>query len=179
MTQGRPRQAAVLVPVIAHEKNPCILLTRRADHLPRHAGQVSFPGGTMDPGDDDTLACALREFEEEVGLQAADVTILGRLDGYETVTGFLVTPYVGLLTPPVRPQPDPAEVAEVFELPLALVRDRSRFETRSARHGGVERRFYVLRHETQYIWGATAHMLVNLNELLDRAGPALSVGGDV
>lgn len=164
--QPPPRKAAVLVPVIAHRDAPTILLTRRADHLPRHAGQVSFPGGTQGPADRDPLACALREFEEEVGLPADGVTVLGRLDGYETVTGFHVTPFVGLLRPPVDPRPDPAEVADIFELPLSMVAEEDRFETRSVSRDGVERRFYVLRHDTHYIWGATAHMLVNLRDIL-------------
>lgn len=164
-----PRKAAVLVPVIGHPESPTVLLTRRADHLPRHAGQVSFPGGAEGPEDCDPLACALREFEEEVGLPADDVTVLGRLDSYETVTGFHITPFVGLLRPPLQPRPDPAEVADVFEVALSAVADRDRFETRSVSRDGVERRFYVLRHDTHYIWGATAHMLVNLRDILAAA----------
>ena len=159
--------AAVLVPIVRRKPSLTVLLTRRTDHLYNHAGQVSFPGGRIDPGDADAVSAALRETEEEVGLPAEHVEIVGRLDTYVTRTGFEVTPVVGLLRPPFRVSPDDFEVAEVFEVPLSFVMDRGNHQRRSREFRGVQRSFYVLQYEHRYIWGATAAMLVNFVDILD------------
>ena len=143
-----------------------VLLTRRTDHLQDHAGQISFPGGRVEPGDADALATALREAEEEVGLARALVTPIGRLDTYVTRTGFEVTPVVGLVAPPPALAPDPFEVAEVFEVPLAFILDPASRQRHSRLYARKTRYFYVFPWRDYYIWGATAGMLVNLAEVL-------------
>jgi 8-oxo-dGTP pyrophosphatase MutT (NUDIX family) len=158
--------AAVLVPIVTRAPEMTVLLTRRTDHLYDHAGQVSFPGGRVDPGDRDAEAAALRETEEEIGLPRRHIRLVGRLDTYVTRTGFEVTPLVGLVAPPFPIVPDSFEVAEVFEVPLGLILDPAKRETHGRRFEGKERYFYVFRHGDHQIWGATAGMLVNLAQVL-------------
>jgi 8-oxo-dGTP pyrophosphatase MutT (NUDIX family) len=157
--------AAVLVPVVLHPA-PSVVLTLRTEHLPTHAGQVSFPGGRIEPGDVSPEGAALREAEEEIGLPCAVVEVVGRLPTYITGTGFRVTPVLGLLPPPVAPRPDPREVAEVFELPLAaLTGPPGPYEEETVLRGRL-RRYWVVPHERHRIWGATAAMLVALGRLI-------------
>lgn len=146
-----------------------VLLTVRTAHLRDHAGQVAFPGGRVDPGDDGPVATALREAQEEVGLPPELVEILGFLPPYDTVTGFHVQPVVGWVRPPPDFRPQPFEVADVFEVPLSFVLDPANHERRHGVRNGRERSFYVLPYENRYIWGATAGMLVNFARLV---GPA-------
>lgn len=160
-----PLRAAVLVPIVLHPA-PSIVLTLRAQHLARHPGQVSFPGGRIEPQDDSVEAAALREAEEEIGLSAAAVEIIGRLPTHVTGTGYRVTPVLGLLVPPVAPKPDPREVAEVFELPLAALTGPPGPYEEEAVFRGQLRRYWVVPHERHRIWGATAAMLVALGRLL-------------
>src|SRR5499426_2107139 len=161
--------AAVLVPLVERPEGLTVLLTRRTDHLQDHAGQISFPGGRVEPGDADALATALREAEEEIGLARALVTPIGRLDTYITRTGFEVTPVVALVAPPTALAPDPFEVAEAFEVPLAFILDPVSRQRHSRIYEGKTRYFYVFPWRDYYIWGATAGMLVNLAELLGDA----------
>lgn len=151
--------AAVLVPIV-NRSEPTVLLTLRADTLTNHAGQVAFPGGRIEPGETPEAA-ALREAEEEVGLSPERVTLIGRSSPYETVTGFSVTPVVGLVTLPFTLTLNSAEVAEAFEVPLRLLLDEANYERRSHDGPGVERRrwFYAVPFEGRLIWGATAGML--------------------
>lgn len=163
--EATPLRAAVLVPIVLHPA-PSIVLTLRALHLSRHPGQVSFPGGRIDPGDASPEAAALREAEEEIGLSASAVEVIGRLPTHVTGTGYRVTPVLGLLTPPVAPKPDPREVAEVFELPLAaLIGPPGPYEEEAVFRGRL-RRYWVVPHERHRIWGATAAMLVALGRLI-------------
>jgi 8-oxo-dGTP pyrophosphatase MutT (NUDIX family) len=163
--QASALRAAVLVPIVLHPA-PSIVLTLRAQHLSRHPGQVSFPGGRIDPEDASPEAAALREAEEEIGLSASTVEVIGRLPTHVTGTGYRVTPVLGLLTPPVAPKPDPREVAEVFELPLAALTGPPGPYEEEAVFRGRLRRYWVVPHERHRIWGATAAMLVALGRLI-------------
>lgn len=154
--------AAVLVPLVERSEGYTVLLTQRTAHLEHHAGQISFPGGRAEDGDASPVETALREAEEEIGLQRRHVVeIAGFLDLYQTVTGFLVTPVVGFVTPPFDLKLDAFEVAEAFEVPLAFILDPRNHESRSMFYKGQQRRYYVVPYESRFIWGATAAMLVN------------------
>lgn len=163
----RPKTAAaVLVPLVARPGGMTVLLTQRTAHLKNHAGQISFPGGRSEDHDDSPVATALRESHEEIGLDAALVDVLGHLDDYVTVTGFNVTPVVGLVVPPFDLTPDPFEVADAFEVPLSFVLDRSNHQRHTYKVKGRTRAYYAMPYGERYIWGATAGMLVNLAEVL-------------
>lgn len=160
--------AGVLVPLVDRPEGLTILLTRRTTHLSAHAGQISFPGGRVDPGDADAVAAALRETEEEVGLTPDRIEILGRLDTYHVRTGFEVTPVVGLLRPPFELVLDAFEVAEAFEVPLGFILDPANHQRQSRSENGQERQFWAMPYGKYFIWGATAGMLINLYEILGR-----------
>jgi len=161
-------RAAVLVPLVDRPQGWTVLLTLRAADLADHAGQVSFPGGRIEPEDPDAIHAALREAEEEIGLPMNHVEVVGRLDTWLTGTGFEITPIVGLVRPPDALVPDPVEVAEVFEVPLAFVLDPRNHERRPREIRGEQRFFFVIPYQHRNIWGATAGMLVNLAEVLTR-----------
>jgi 8-oxo-dGTP pyrophosphatase MutT (NUDIX family) len=157
--------AAVLVPIVWHAGAPSILLTVRAAALAKHAGQVAFPGGRMEPGES-AEAAALREAAEEVGLDPALPRLAGRLPDHLTGTGFRVTPIVAFLEPPLRLVPDPGEVATVFEMPLATLFDPAAPRRRQAEWRGRVRDYWVWPHPEHLIWGATAKMLLTLSRVL-------------
>jgi len=161
------RDAAVLVPIVDHKTGPTVLLTKRTDHLSKHPGQVSFPGGKVDPVDADAVAAALRETHEEIGLDASYIQVAGRLDGYRTGTGFEIVPVVGLVTPGFSLQLQKNEVAASFEVPLAFFLDRDNHTKESAFWQGATRHYYVMPYGPWKIWGATAAMLVNLCDVLE------------
>lgn len=158
--------AAVLVPLVTHADATTVMLTQRTDHLEHHPGQVSFPGGHIEPGDGTPEETALRETEEETGLHRRHIDVIGRLDDYETRTGFRVTPVVALVTPPFDLNPDAGEVAEVFEVPLVFLLDPTNHQRHSRVFEGKEREFFAMPYNDYFIWGATAGMLVNLYEAL-------------
>jgi 8-oxo-dGTP pyrophosphatase MutT (NUDIX family) len=160
------RPAAVLVPVISRGSDLSVLFTRRTDHLHDHAGQISFPGGRAEPHEESAAQTALRETEEEIGLAADRVEILGSLSEYVTVTGYRVTPVVGLVRPPLELKPDDFEVAEIFEVPLGFLLDSSNHQRNSVVHLGRQRHYYALPYGQYYIWGATAGMLMNFYSFL-------------
>jgi 8-oxo-dGTP pyrophosphatase MutT (NUDIX family) len=161
------RHASVLVPLVEREHGMTVIFTQRTAHLAAHAGQISFPGGGMEPSDDDAVATALRETQEEIGLEPERVEIAGRLDTYVTRTGFEITPVVGFIRPPFILNPDPFEVAEVFEVPLEFFLKPGAVKKEIRQFQGTQRYFYVFPYEHRYIWGATAGMLVNLVDVLN------------
>jgi len=158
--------AAVLVGLVERPAGMHVLFTKRTPHLHDHAGQIAFPGGRIDPTDADAVAAALREAEEEVGLPARNVEMIGRLDTYVTRTGFEVTPCVGFVVPLESYRPDPFEVAEVFEVPLRFFLDAASRKLESRMFQGQQRFYYVYPWGDYHIWGATAGMLNNLVEVL-------------
>lgn len=160
------RQAAVLVPLIEHADGLTVMLTKRTDHLDHHPGQISFPGGRVEDDDHSAEDAALREAEEEVGLQRDQVDIIGRLDEYVVRTGFSVTPFVGLVQPGFTITLDEFEVAEAFEVPLSFFMDETNHRRDSRTHNGEVREFYAMPYDDYYIWGATAGMLRNLYDIL-------------
>ena len=161
--------AAVLVGLVPRAQGTLVLLTRRIDALRSHGGQVSFPGGRIDPGDRDAVHAALRETREEVGIPASLVQPIGYLDPLVTITGFRVLPVVATIDPGYVPQPDPREVADVFEVDLDYLLDPVNRVARPIVHGGRERAVWEYGYAPQRIWGATASMLVNLAERLEHA----------
>lgn len=167
---GPLRPAAVLCPLIDRGAGVQVVLTRRAAHLAQHAGQVSFPGGKIDPGDADALAAALREAREEIGLDR--VRILGALPPYRTATGFEIAPFVGAVAPDWQPVPDPGEVAAVFEAPLAYLMDPANHLRRHRDTPMGRRHFYAIPWGGHDIWGATAGMLRALSLRLAPPGAA-------
>ena len=160
------RNAAVLVPIVDRAEGLSVLFTRRTDHLHAHAGQISFPGGAAEEGDGTPEATALRETEEEIGLERSRVEILGRLPEYRTVTGYCVTPVVSIVRQPFELKPDRFEVAEVFEVPLAFLLDPANHRREVMLREGRRREYYSMPYTHYYIWGATAGMLVNLAAFL-------------
>lgn len=167
--EGRPlREAGVLVAVHLDGATPRLILTKRSARLRHHPGQIAFAGGKVEPGDDGPVGAALREAQEEIGLPAARVEVLGRLPAHETVTGFSVTPVVGLLRGGFDPVAEAGEVAEVFSVPMAHVTDPARFRIEGRRWQGRRRHYYVVPWGPYYIWGATARMLRSLAERMSR-----------
>jgi len=173
-TERAPSHASVLVALVPRDKFT-VLLTQRTDHLTDHPGQISFPGGRVEPTDLDATATALREAHEEIGLDAAFVDVLGALPTYTTGTGFIVTPVVAFVRPGFAVKADPFEVAEVFEVPLAFLMNPANHRRHAIEIAGVQREFLSIPwdgldekgHLRRYfIWGATAAMLRNLYRFL-------------
>jgi len=167
----RPREkrelvpAAVLMPIVAR-KEPSVLFTQRTPHLSRHAGQVSFPGGRVQDDDLSLVETALRETREETGIDPRFVSVAGFLDPYETGTGYAIAPVVGMLEEGFTLLPDPNEVSEIFEVPLAFLLNPQNRERRAREWQGRTREFWAYQYGTHYIWGATAAILVNFSERL-------------
>jgi len=165
-THRHPRPSAVLVPLVDHADGMSVLLTQRTDHLHAHAGQVSFPGGRVEPGDRDCIDTALRETEEEIGLDREHVEVISLLDPYDTMTGFRITPVVGIVRPGFELELDSFEVAAAFEVPIEHALDSARYQRKAYDYQGKRRSFYVLDNDERYIWGATAGILYNLCQRL-------------
>jgi len=167
--QNRPAEkialkpAAVLLPLVLRQEAH-VLLTQRTHHLTRHAGQVAFPGGRADANDISLVETALRETQEETGIDPAFVTVAGFLDAYETGTGYAILPVVGILSDGFALSPHAVEVAEIFEVPLSFLLDPANKQRQSREFQGRRRSFYAFTYEGHYIWGATAAMLLNFAE---------------
>jgi 8-oxo-dGTP pyrophosphatase MutT (NUDIX family) len=161
-----PKPAAVLVPVVMHEREPTVLLTQRSEGLRNHAGQIAFPGGRVDPADASPLHAAYREAEEEIGLERSLVEPIGYLDGYLTSSNYLVVPVVGLVSPAYSLSLNAHEVADAFEVPLSFLMNPDRHELHAREWKGRLRRYYAIPYGERYIWGATAGIIRNLYERL-------------
>lgn len=157
--------AAVLV-AVTDRADPGVILTQRTETLRRHAGQVAFPGGRIDPEDDRPVAAALREAEEEIALPRASVQVVGVADRYRTITGYCVTPVLGVVAPDYAYVPAEAEVADVFEVPLSFLLNDANHREEAVEYLGKLRRYYEINWEGRRIWGATAAMIVNLSRRL-------------
>ena len=158
--------AAVLFSIVLREDEPSVLLTQRNPDLKDHPGQISFPGGRVEQQDRSPADTALREAEEEIGLDPACVEVVGYLPAYRTVTGFLVTPVVAIVTPPVDLCPDPGEVAEVFEVPLSFLLDSANHKRHTIQLQGKVRDFFAVPYGDRFIWGATAGIILGLARLV-------------
>jgi 8-oxo-dGTP pyrophosphatase MutT (NUDIX family) len=159
------KPAAVLVPLVNRAHGMTVLLTQRTADMPSHAGQIAFPGGRRQ-ADEGAIAAALRETEEEVGIAAQFIDVVGAVDLYRTGTGFEITPIIGILTPGFTVRADPREVADVFEVPLEHFLDEVNHKLDSREYQGRQRRYYAMPYGERYIWGATAGMLKNLHFIL-------------
>jgi 8-oxo-dGTP pyrophosphatase MutT (NUDIX family) len=162
-----PAQAAVLIGLIEREAGLSVLLTLRSTELRSHSGQVAFPGGRADPGESPWQA-AVREAQEEVGLDPGFVDLIGLSTRFQTRTNYLITPVIGLIRPGFDLQPNPAEVAAVFETPFAFLMNPTNYEEREIPHPdtGQPVRFYATTHDDYYIWGVTAGILRTLRDRL-------------
>jgi len=160
--QFRPTRTAAVLVALLDMPEPELVLTRRAEHLPQHPGQISFPGGAAEESDTTAVQTALREAYEEIGLSAQLTTPIGFLDRMDTISDYRVLPVVALIKPPVLWTPDVREVAEVFTVPLAIVLDENRYESRQIKRDGNEYTIWSLQYQGYDIWGATAAMMMNL-----------------
>ncbi len=162
------RPAAVLLILINHKEGPTVLFTQRTDHLADHPGQISLPGGHVDADDDGPVATALRETEEECGIEASKITVIGRINTYLTVTGFSVTPIVGTIEPPFDMSPDPVEVAEIFEVPLSFILDPSNHQhVKRVLDENIKWQGYAMPYNDYYIWGITAGILRDFYDVIN------------
>ena len=166
--EGPPRDAAVLIPIIEHDREPMVILTVRTAHLSSHAGQIAFPGGKIDKEDRGPVAAALREAEEEIGLEPKPVRLIGELSPYLTGSGYRVVPVVAEVAPAQRLTPNPYEVDDVFEVPLSFLMDPANHLRQSRKWEGRDRYFYAMPFGERYIWGVTAGIIRSLYETVYR-----------
>lgn len=165
----RPLKPASVLVLVVNRAVPTVVFTQRTTHLTEHAGQISFPGGRVEPGDQNAASTALREAEEEMGIDRRGVEIIGELPQYTTGTGYRITPVVGWSADPLQYAPDPSEVAEVFEVPAPFLLNPANHRRESAMYKGRMRSYYAIPFGPRYIWGATAGMLITFSRVAARA----------
>ncbi|WP_281561260.1 CoA pyrophosphatase [Thalassomonas sp. RHCl1] len=163
---GKLKAAAVLVPLVEKRNALDVLLTKRASHLKHHGGQISFPGGKAEPEDESLIATAVREAEEEIGLSPDNVEIIGQLNPYRTISGYIVTPVIGFVPANLNYQADDNEVAEIFQVPLQHFLNSHNHQTLQAMLHGQQHQVHFMPYQHYNIWGATAAMLKDLAEHL-------------
>ncbi|VBB68795.1 Hypothetical nudix hydrolase YeaB [invertebrate metagenome] len=168
--------SAVLVPLIEHADDITVLLTKRTEHLAHHRGQVCFPGGRAEDADHGPVDTALREAFEEVGVSPDSVTLIGCLEDYKTLTGFVVTPVVGLIRPPLILRTALEEVAVAFEMPLTFLLNPTNHRCLTPVHSQFVRTTYAIPYQSYYIWGATAAILMALYQIVAASGPCAPTG---
>lgn len=166
---GRLTSAAVLVPLIDHESGMSVLLTQRTESLTDHSGQISFPGGRKETADHSPEDTALRETEEEVGIDRAHIQVIGRLSVHETRTGYRVMPVIGVIDPPLALCPQPSEVAHIFEVPLDFVLDPANHRLEDYKGAPTGRKYRAIPYGEHYIWGLTARVLFELATVLRKS----------
>jgi len=164
--KGRYTAAAVLIPIISAQQGLEVLLTQRAQHLRHHPGQISFPGGRQETLDSSLEVTALRESHEEIGLSASQVRLLGRLGDYYTVSGYRVTPIIGLVEGHFQPQLDAQEVSRLLSVPLDFLMDPDNFSLQETLYDNEKRHYYSASYDEDIIWGVTAGIIVALYEAL-------------
>ena len=158
--------AAVLLPIIFQKEGPEVVLTKRAKTLKHHAGQIAFPGGKVEEFDLSETQTAIRESFEEVGLQRKGVKVLGMLPRHETLTGYLISPFVGLISNPQKLNPEASEVSEIFSVPLKFLLNKDNMQVKSYKLNGIERGYFVIPYGPYYIWGATARIIKSFSDLI-------------
>jgi 8-oxo-dGTP pyrophosphatase MutT (NUDIX family) len=167
ITRSDLTRAAVLVPIVFRRGEPGLIVTKRTMNVAKHKGQISFPGGMREPEDKDEIENALREAKEEIGIDPSSITVAGVLDDYATTTGFAVTPVVGFVEPNAVLTPDPIEVSEIIEVPLAALREPSSHELVTVEYGNVGYRYHRYSVGDNIIWGATAGIIHHFLSVLD------------
>jgi 8-oxo-dGTP pyrophosphatase MutT (NUDIX family) len=167
LEEGQAHTPAAVLVAVVDRPEPSVILTLRTDTVSKHAGQVAFPGGRIDPQDADAVAAALREAEEEIGLPRQRVEVIGESDRYRTITGFEVTPVIGVVPQDLELVPHPREVAAIFEVPLRHLLDPRHQLVRTVEWRGRERTYFEIEWKDHRIWGATAAMIVNLSRRLE------------
>lgn len=167
LPSARPtRTAAAVLIAITDRAEPGVILTQRPANMRSHPGQVAFPGGKIDPEDKDAIAAALREADEEIGLNIGDVNLIGTTDSYISGSGYAITPVLAVIPPDLPFRPNPHEVESWFETPLSYLLDRDNLVQRSAIWNGAERQYWEVQWQQRRIWGVTAGIIVNLRERL-------------
>ena len=158
--------AAVLLAIIFKKEGPEVLLTRRANTLKHHAGQIAFPGGKVEETDSSEMQTAIRESFEEVGLQRKDVRVLGMLPRHETVTGYLISPFVCLIKNSHELKPEVSEVSEIFNVPMKFLLNKDNMQVKRRKFNNIERGYYAIPYGPYYIWGATARIIKSFSDLI-------------
>ncbi|MGB2477090.1 MAG: CoA pyrophosphatase [Paracoccaceae bacterium] len=161
-------EASVLIPILTFKKDLEILLTKRSNSLKNHPGQIAFPGGKKDQIDSSPIETALRETQEEVGLNPKNVEIIASLPSHKTATGFVIKPYLGLVNQPFSETLRQGEVDEIFTVPYEYILNEKNFSIKTRKWNGLQRSYYVVPYGPYYIWGATARILLNLSRALSQ-----------
>ncbi len=161
-------EASVLIPILTFKKDLEILLTKRSNNLKNHPGQIAFPGGKKDQSDSSPIETALRETQEEVGLNPKNVEIIASLPSHKTATGFVIKPYLGLINQPFSETLRQGEVDEIFTVPYEYILNEKNFSIQTRKWNGSQRSYYVVPYGPYYVWGATARILLNLSRALSQ-----------